>query len=109
MSLVQLCERAPGLVYRTLTQQRTRNIFPDAQALALIAAVLETSIDYLVSGVEHSDSLTLLLKSNPFANKIARRISKCDDEQLRVIGSLLNSWRIGESPGESLRTGLANV
>ena len=102
LSLTQLCEMEPGLVYRTLTQQRTRNILPNVETLALLAGVLETSIDFLISGKETSDSITSLLKSNPTIKHLTLRLTKCDTQQLHCLNSLLDTWRIDRMPGEGL-------
>lgn len=105
LTLTQVCEKEPGLVYRTLTQQRTRNILPNVETLVLLAGVLETSIDYLISGKETTDPLTTLLQSNPTIKHIAFRLTKCDTQQLHCVNSLLDTWRIDRMPGEGMSQG----
>lgn len=106
LTLMQVCENEPRLVYRTLTQQRTRNILPNVETLALLAKALDTSIDYLVSGEENADTITKFLRANKPIRDLAYRLTLCDAEQLHCVNSLLDTWRIDRVPGESKKQGV---
>ncbi len=106
LTLMQVCENEPRLVYRTLTQQRTRNILPNVETLALLAKALDTSIDYLISGEENADTITKFLRANKPIRDLAYRLTLCDAEQLHCVNSLLDTWRIDRMPGEAKKQGV---
>ncbi len=105
LSLTDLCTTSPGLVYRTLTQQRTRNILPNVETLVLLARALDVSLDYLVLGKEQPDSLNMIFNNNPDMIQFAKRVPLCSKEQLQLLNNMLDSWGIDKAVGESVGQG----
>ena len=102
--LGDFCEVA-GLNYNTIISQRQRKSVPKIEQLIDMSKALETALDYLISGKESSDPLTLILNSNPTIKNLTFRLTRCDTEQLHCVNSLLNTWRIDRMPGEGLTPG----
>jgi hypothetical protein len=94
-----------GLNYNTVISQRQRRSVPKIEQLLDMSKTLETGLDYLVSGKETSDSLTLLLKSNPTIKHLTYRLTLCDANQLHCLNTLLDTWRIDRMPGEGMTPG----
>jgi transcriptional regulator with XRE-family HTH domain len=102
--LGDFCEVA-GLNYNTIISQRQRKSVPKIEQLIDMSKALETALDYLISGKESSDPLTLILNSNPTIKNLTFRLTRCDTEQLHCVNSLLNTWRIDRMPGEGVSQG----
>ena len=100
LTLTELCESKPGLIYRTLTQQRTRNILPNVETLALLAEALNVSLDFLVSGRKEVDAITKHFKHDSEMIKFANRITLCTKSQILFLNNMLDTWGIDKEPGE---------
>lgn len=97
--------KAAGLNYNTIISQRQRKSVPKIEQLLDMSRTLETALDYLISGRESSDPLTLILNTNLIIKNLTYRLTKCDAEQLHCVNSLLDTWRIDRMPGEGVSQG----
>lgn len=104
LSISQVCNLNKGLVYRTITQQRTRNILPNVETLVMLSESLEISLDYLITGEEYKNPFYQELENNLEAKELCCKLLKCNKHQLDLINSMINSWALveEEQPNASL-------
>jgi len=105
LTILKICELDPSLVYKTITQQRTREILPNIGALVSIAEVFNVTVDFLVTGKDSDNPVLSMLKENKTVYDLTFRLSSCSAEKLHCVNSLLDTWGIDRVPGESQRLG----
>jgi len=105
LTILKICELDPSLVYKTITQQRTREILPNIGALVSIAEVFNVTVDFLVTGKDSDNPFLSMLKENKTVYDLTFRLSSCSAEKLHCVNSLLDTWGIDREPGESPRLG----
>ncbi|MGE0075908.1 MAG: hypothetical protein AB7S52_11825 [Sphaerochaetaceae bacterium] len=103
LSKTEFCSQTNGKInFGTWSNKKSLGKVPNLELASAFAEALSVSLDFLISGKETSDPLTLLLKSNPTIKQITLRLAKCDTQQLHCLNSLLDTWRIDRVPGEGL-------
>ncbi|MCJ1648641.1 helix-turn-helix domain-containing protein [Lactiplantibacillus plantarum] len=80
-------ERKANVSTNYMYQWKTRN--PNPETLAAVAKVLGVSVDYLLTGKE--DSAAVSDNARPKVQKIARRATKLNDQQLDQLDEVMNA------------------
>jgi len=90
-TILKLCELDPDLVYRTITQQRTRRITPSIEVIASFSRVFNVSIDFLVTGADPKPApriMTTFTESKTLMS-IAHALAKADQRQIDAVQLIL--------------------
>lgn len=80
-------ERKANVSTNYMYQWKTRN--PNPETLAAVAKVLGVSVDYLLTGKE--DNAVVSDNARPKVQKIARRATKLNDQQLDQLDEVMNA------------------
>ncbi len=75
-------------------QNKYRKILPTLDIARSLAVALSTSIDYLVTGKEPTDSLTSSANADPSLRELLYRVLACNDTQRATLATMMDSWGI---------------
>ena len=95
ITLKQLCADY-GLVYGTIMQNKARKILPSLLITKGLSKALNKSLDYLVTGEEYKDAFYKQMEDNIQTKFLYSKLLKCDEHQLALIHSMLESWGFAE-------------